>query len=155
METVLALFLFLLIVHSVMAVFWYSFLITQQMQQQAELQNSVRRARQYLSSDLAKSNLVQVKDAFGQNAATGPHLYLTSGADLLHYYQYEGQLFRDTATGSPLPLAEYIDSVSFSQQDPSTVLCRIVAAQDGSRLELWSNMKYNRYSAEVIEGYED
>ena len=155
LETVLALFLLLLIIQGVTAVFWHSFLIARRQQELAELQYSARRARQYLSLDLAKASQVQIKDSSGQNALSGPHLHLTISTDMVHYYQYGGQLFRDTATGSPLPLAEHIESLSFSQPYSGTMLCRIVAAGANSSLELWSHLEYSRYSERVIRCLED
>ena len=73
LETVLALFLLLLMLHSVMAVYWHVFLATSQLQDLPELQYSVRRSRQYLAADLAACIQVRSKTP-GQPAVSGPHL---------------------------------------------------------------------------------
>ncbi len=155
LETVLALFLLLLILQSVMALFWHAFLAAEKLQHAPDLQYAVRRARQHLSVDLAGSIQVQVKDATGQNAVSGPHLYLTMSDEMLHYYVDSGQLYRDSNHGSPLPLAEYIESLNFSIHNPGTVVMLISAEQGSSRCEGISNFKYNRYASEVIQGLED
>lgn len=155
LETVLALFLFLLIVQSVLAVFWHAFLATERAQINAELQYAVRRARHHLGSDLARCIQVQVKDASGQNADNGPHLYLTVNNEMVHYYLYNEQLYRDTSTASPLPLAEHLDSLRFSQSSPGRLECLVEAVQGPIRIKLVSNFKYGRYTSEVIQGGEE
>lgn len=155
METVLALFLFLLIVQCVMAVFWQAFLATERTQLDAELQYSLRRTRHHLGPDLARCCQVQVKDALEQNADSGPHLYLTMTGEMVHYYLNNGQLYRDTSTGSPLPLAGHIDSLTFSQRDSGWLVLQVAAVQGQSRLEHVSSFKFGRYATEVIQSGED
>lgn len=155
METVLALFLFLLIVQCVLAVFWHAFLATEHAQINAELQYAVRRARHHLGSDLARCSQVQVKDASGQNADNGPHLYLTVNDEMVHYYLYNEQVYRDTSTASPLPLAEHLNSLSFSQSSPGRLECLVEAVQGQIRIKLVSSFKYGRYTTEVIQGGEE
>lgn len=154
LETVLALFLLLLILQGVMAVFWHTFLISGRLQQSAELQYAARRARQHLGSDLAACNQVQVRDAAGQNAVSGPHLYLTMSDEMIHYYMNNGQLYRDSTKGSPLPLAENVAGLTFSRQNAGAVSMLITAAKGNCHYELLSHLNYNRYSHEVMQGFE-
>ncbi|MGI6469056.1 MAG: hypothetical protein GXZ09_04530 [Syntrophomonadaceae bacterium] len=155
LETVLALFLLLLMLHSVMAVYWHVFLATSQLQDLPELQYSVRRSRQYLAADLAACIQVQVKDASGQPAVSGPHLFLTMSDELLHYYIDNDQLYRDSNHSSPLPLAEHVNSLHFSSHNPGTVLMLIRAEQNGACCESICSLSYNRYADEVIQGGEE
>lgn len=155
LETVLALFLLLLILQSVMAVFWHAFLASKQLQHMPDLQYSVRRGRQYLGSDLAACIQVQVKDTSGQPAVSGSHLFLTMSDEILHYYMDSGQLYRDSNHGSPLPLAEHINSLHFSTHNSGTVVMLISAEQGSSYCEIISNLSYNRYPDEVIQGGEE
>lgn len=154
LETVLALFLLTLILQGVMAVFWHTFLISERLQQSAELQYATRRARQHLGADLAACHQVQVRDAAGNNAVSGPHLYLTISDELIHYYMHNGQLYRDSTRGSPLPLAENIAGLTFSQQIAGTIAMLISAAKGAYHYELLCHMSYNRYSHEVMQGFE-
>lgn len=154
LETVLALFLLLLILQGVMAVFWHTFLISERLQQSAELQYATRRARQHLGADLAACIHVQVRDAAGNNAVNGPHLYLTGSDETIHYYMNNGQLYRDSTKGSPLPLAENIAGLTFSQRIAGTVSMLISARKGACHYELLSHLSYNRYSHEVIQGFE-
>lgn len=137
-----------------MAVFWHTFLISEQIQQTAELQYASRRARQHLGADLAGCQQVQVRDEAGRDALSGPHLYMQLNDETVHYYMLNGQLYRHGTRGSPLPLAENIAGLAFSRQIMGTIAMLVSTNRGACHYKLLCHMSYDRYSDEVVQGFE-
>lgn len=155
LETVLALFLLVLILQGTLAVYWHTLFVSERLQQSAELQYATRRARQHLSRDLGKCHEIRVRDEAGHDVMLGPTLYISVDDGVIQYYMSNRQLYRKGTRGPPLPLAENIADLNFSLQIEGTIAMLVGSAQGTSHHELLCHLSYNRYSDEVITACEN
>lgn len=150
LEVLLALALFLMVASVLMTVFWNIVLQAGQLQTRAELLYDARQCRQYLISDIHCCEAFTIRDNQGNTADQGSHLYLAYSAETLHYYTYNGKLFRDSTTGTPLPIAENILLVTYTAWNADTFLIHIWAGKGEMQFELETAAGIARYGTETV-----
>jgi Tfp pilus assembly protein PilW len=90
---------------------------------QADIQYSVRRARQSIAEDFAQGNSFSILTSPGgeiiADGATGNYLRIVQTDQQVNYYAISGQLYRDTSTSPPVPVAQNITRVCFYSPGPN------------------------------------
>jgi len=111
-----------IVMAGVLSVYWFTSHIFGQETNLSDLQYSARQAKDFIVKDCKYSkNIIILASPGGEEVPEGECLYLVKDFEVVDYYVSNKQLYRDSSTSSPLPVAENIESVTFTSPTPGLV----------------------------------
>jgi len=142
LETLLSLVLAGIVTAGLFAVHWLVFRAFEQETALSDLQYSIRQAKDFIIEDCKYSKSITVLESpGGKETPEGNCLHLIKDFEVIDYYASNKQLYRDSNTSSPLPVAENIEGITLTNLGLELVEIQIKASTAGENFTLQTSVK--------------
>lgn len=125
---------------------WFARSTATHQQEKAEVQYTICQARYFLVNDLRHSCNVFIKNSrYGAVEEEGSWLLLEMEGELVDYYVWDGQLYRDSSNAPPLPVVENLEDFYCRHSAPGLITVRFGAVSGQARMESTASCSYGFY----------